>query len=111
MDSHVCAGCGTVITSIEKPPTLPDGLAHGKQKILQVNLQEEDGEHYAVFEYYLEYGMDCMTVLRVITPPRNGQEGSVEGPYLLPVKALAAFIDWFREELKNRSGEDRTCAS
>ncbi len=73
---------------------LPDGLAHGKKKIFQVNLPED--EMYAIFEYYLEYGDQCVTVLRLVK-----EDGSLSGLYYIPVKALIPFADFFRKELEN----------
>ena len=100
-DEIKCTGCGCEIGKIvnaeedEAAKKLPSGLAVNTKKILQVNMQEEDGEHYAIFEYYTEYGMEGVTLLRIIESPT----GECYGPYDLPVKALTAFVDHFRKEL------------
>lgn len=74
---------------------LPGGLAAGKTRIFQVDL-EEDGVH-AVFEYYTEYGDQCVTRLRLVK-----HDGGLEAECWLPVRALLAFTDHFRDAMAGK---------
>lgn len=100
-DEIKCTGCGYEIGKIinaeedEAAKKLPPGLAVNTKKILQVNMQEEGGERYAIFEYYTEYGMEGVVAVRLLNPT----SGECYGPVHLPVKGLAAFVDHFRKEL------------
>lgn len=96
-----CEGCGRVVGEVVKTSAdpeiakFPDGLAHGKRKILQVDLHEQDGVHHIIFEYYTEYGLDGIVIMREIDP-----EKEMHGPVFHPVRALAAFVDHFKKELE-----------
>ncbi len=81
---------------------LPDGLAAGKTKIFQVNLTG-DGR-YAIFEYYTEYGDECVSHLQLV----DTEAGSLEQECWIPCKALIAFVDHFRDAL---TGKYPSCSS
>ncbi len=71
---------------------LPDGAAHGKIKIFQVNtIDQRTGEEEppTIFEYYTEYGTDGVVHIRC-----DGNE------FWASVEALVSFTDFFRKELE-----------
>ena len=67
---------------------LPDGLAHGKARIFQVNTTDArtgQEEPPTIFEFYTEYGEDGVVTIRT-----DGQEMYVS------VQALISFVTHWR---------------